>query len=372
MTARRRGRGDDEEATVEIRGPVGAADQRHAPTAGERFHRLGDVRGDDRHARADVEQPLDLLERDRARPDDEHVPAREVEAGHVVALLRCRLRVGPASGLADGVGADDRRVAHHASTLATRAPWRSSLIVSCGPSVDDRERERARPDGRQRQPVERPSRERGEGLVDRRRARCQLRPGRQLAERTERGLLAARPVQGADAPGLEREGEQAVELVRLTALDRVPAGEHDEKVVEEVAVVALVEDVAHGLDLGACDLELVVLQQRRASCVRLLAQDRVELVLEPARLDRAVHSALLRRAGLPPPTPRARRLAGRDRARAGAAADRRVPLRVEGVGGHVVVAEVLPDLVVRPLRERVELDDGVVVVVDLDLADVRP
>ena len=109
--------------------------------------------------------------------------------------------------------------------------------------------------------------ERGEGLVDRLRAPGQLRPGRELAERPESGLLAARPVQGADAPRLERQGEQAVELVRLTALDRVPAGEHDEEVVEEVTVVALVEHVAHGLDLGACDLELVVLQQHgRHAC----------------------------------------------------------------------------------------------------------
>ncbi len=37
----------------------------------------------------------------------------------------------------------------------------------------------------------------------------------------------------------------------------------------------------------------------------------------------------------------------------------------------IVPAEVLPDLVVRPLGERVELDDRLVVVVDLDLADVR-
>ena len=140
--------------------------------------------------------------------------------------------------------------------------------------------------------------ERGESLVDRLRAPGQLRPGRELAERPESGLLAARPVQGADAPRLERQGEQAVELVRLTALDRVPTGEHDEEVVEEVTVVALVEHVAHGLDLGTCDLELVVSSAARASRVRLLAQDRVELVLEPAGLDRAVHSALLGRAGL--------------------------------------------------------------------------
>ena len=37
----------------------------------------------------------------------------------------------------------------------------------------------------------------------------------------------------------------------------------------------------------------------------------------------------------------------------------------------VVLADVVPDLVLLPLGERVQLDDRAVVVVDLDLADVR-
>src|SRR5918996_82447 len=103
----------------------------------------------------------------------------------------------------------------------------------------------------------------------------------------------------------------------------------------------------------------------------MLAEDRLQLVLEPAVLDRAVHAALLRRIRLPPPAAGAVVLAGRDRAGARCAADGGVPLRIERVDGHVVVAQVLPDLALRPLGERVELDDRAVVVVDLDLANVR-
>src|SRR5436190_5687894 len=103
----------------------------------------------------------------------------------------------------------------------------------------------------------------------------------------------------------------------------------------------------------------------------LLAEDGVQLVLEAAGLDRAVDPALLRRVRLPPPATRALLLAGLDRARARSAADRRVALVVERVVRDVVLAHVVPDLVLRPLGERVQLDDRAVVVVDLDLADVR-
>ena len=76
-------------------------------------------------------------------------------------------------------------------------------------------------------------------------------------------------------------------------------------------------------------------------------------------------------SGLPPPAAGARVLARARRAGAGRAADRRVPLGVERVAGHVVLADVVPDLLDRPLGERVQLDEPAVVVVDLDLADVR-
>src|SRR3954468_21316899 len=106
--------------------------------------------------------------------------------------------------------------------------------------------------------------------------------------------------------------------------------------------------------------------------VRSLPDDRVQLVLEPACLDRAVDPALLRRVRLPPPAARARLLAVLDRARARVAADRRVALRVERVRRQAALLDVLAHPTLGPLRERVELDDRAVVVVDLDLADVRP
>src|SRR5262249_29788836 len=104
--------------------------------------------------------------------------------------------------------------------------------------------------------------------------------------------------------------------------------------------------------------------------VVVLAEDRVQLVLEAAGLDGAVDPALLGRVRLPPPAPGARRLARPDRARARRAADRRVALRVERVQRDLALAHVVPDLLLAPLRERVELDDRAVVVVDLHLADV--
>src|SRR4051812_16703890 len=63
------------------------------------------------------------------------------------------------------------------------------------------------------------------------------------------------------------------------------------------------------------------------SAMRLLAQQRVQLVLEAARLDGAVDAALLGRVRLPPPASVARRLARADGPGAGRAADRGVALR---------------------------------------------
>src|SRR5437773_8695391 len=102
----------------------------------------------------------------------------------------------------------------------------------------------------------------------------------------------------------------------------------------------------------------------------LVVEDAFHLVLEAAGLDGAVHPALLGRVLLPPPAPGARVLAGLGGAGAGAAADGGVALGVQRVGGDVVLAQVVPNLVLGPVRQRVELDDPTVVVVQLDLADV--
>src|SRR5712691_3354171 len=83
-----------------------------------------------------------------------------------------------------------------------------------------------------------------------------------------------------------------------------------------------------------------------------------------------MNPALLGSIRLPPPASVARRLARRDRPGARRAADRRVAALVERVRRHAVLARVVPDLVLGPLGERVELHDRAVVVVDLDLADV--
>src|SRR3954451_6919509 len=104
-------------------------------------------------------------------------------------------------------------------------------------------------------------------------------------------------------------------------------------------------------------------------CVR--TENRVQLVLEAAGLDRAVDPALLRCVRLPPPAAGAIGFSRLDGARARSAADRRVALVVQRVVRHDVRAHVVPDFVLRPLGERIELDDRAVVVVDLDLADVR-
>src|SRR4051794_37812776 len=80
--------------------------------------------------------------------------------------------------------------------------------------------------------------------------------------------------------------------------------------------------------------------------------------------------ALLRRVHLPPPAAVPRRLAGRNRPGARLAADRGVAPVVQRVVGDIALTDVLPDLLLRPLGERVELDDRAVIVVDLDLADV--
>src|SRR6478735_8922789 len=107
-----------------------------------------------------------------------------------------------------------------------------------------------------------------------------------------------------------------------------------------------------------------------ASGMRALAEDRVQLVLEAARLDGAVHAALLRGVRLPPPATCPNGLALGDRLRAGRAADRGVALLVERMGRNLILTEVVPDLVLLPLGEWVELHDRAVVVVDLDLPDV--
>src|SRR5205823_14390451 len=94
---------------------------------------------------------------------------------------------------------------------------------------------------------------------------------------------------------------------------------------------------------------------RTVTSLMRFSEQRVQLVLEPAALDRTVDPALLRRVRLPPPAAGARRLARRDRARARRTADRRVAPVVEHVVRDLALAHVVPHLVLGPLRERVQL-----------------
>src|SRR5262245_25825767 len=73
------------------------------------------------------------------------------------------------------------------------------------------------------------------------------------------------------------------------------------------------------------------------SSMRSVSQQSVQLVLESARLDRAVDPALLGRVRLPPPASGTARLVGRDRAGARVAADRAVAAVVELVIGHLAL-----------------------------------
>src|SRR5277367_4388058 len=84
----------------------------------------------------------------------------------------------------------------------------------------------------------------------------------------------------------------------------------------------------------------------------MVADQRVQFVLEPSALDGAVDPAFLRRARLPPPAAGTARGAGLNRPGARSAADRGVALVVERVVRHVALADVIPDLAFSPLGER--------------------
>ena len=73
-----------------------------------------------------------------------------------------------------------------------------------------------------------------------------------------------------------------------------------------------------------------------------------------------VQAALLGRIPLPPPPSRPLVLAGAGGPGAGGAADRGVAAGVEGVAGEVVGADVVPDVLIGPARERGHLGDAAV------------
>src|SRR5665213_1416945 len=107
-----------------------------------------------------------------------------------------------------------------------------------------------------------------------------------------------------------------------------------------------------------------------SALLTVVPDQRAQLVLEPARLDRAVNAALFRCVRLPPPATGAHVLALLRRPCARRAADRGVALVVQRVVRQVVLLHVVPDVFLGPFGEWVELHDRAMVVVDLDLADV--
>src|SRR5205807_587197 len=78
--------------------------------------------------------------------------------------------------------------------------------------------------------------------------------------------------------------------------------------------------------------------------VPVLAEERVQLVLEAAGVDGAVDAALLGCVGLPPPATGAVLLSRLDGPGARRTSDRRVALVLELVVGHVVRPDVVPHL----------------------------
>src|SRR6185437_5422471 len=72
----------------------------------------------------------------------------------------------------------------------------------------------------------------------------------------------------------------------------------------------------------------------------------------------------------PPPAPRALIFPGLDRARARRAADARETAVMQFIVRHLVRGDVVPDLFARPVRQRIELDDTVMLLVDFDFAHI--
>src|SRR5579859_7126817 len=105
--------------------------------------------------------------------------------------------------------------------------------------------------------------------------------------------------------------------------------------------------------------------------VLLVTDQRLGFVLEAAGLDGAVHATLLGRVLFPPPATASGVGAWLHWPRAWRAANRLVALIIQRVVGHVVRPNVVPDLFVGPIRERAQLHQATVVIIQLDLADVR-
>jgi hypothetical protein len=94
-----------------------------------------------------------------------------------------------------------------------------------------------------------------------------------------------------------------------------------------------------------------------------LAQDGVDFMFKTARLNGAVDAALFGGIDFPPPTPCPIVLAWLNGTGARGATDAGVTLVVKRVVRDAILADVIPNLFLRPIRQRIDLDDAAMVVV---------
>src|SRR5262245_60914458 len=94
-------------------------------------------------------------------------------------------------------------------------------------------------------------------------------------------------------------------------------------------------------------------------------------MLESAGFNGTVHATLFRGSLFPPPSSGTMVLPGLHGAGAGRTADAGVTTIIERVVRHIVRTDVVPHLVLSPIGQGVDLDDATMVMVKLDLANVR-
>ena len=227
-----------------------------------------DLRRDHRDDGAAVEQSLRLLQRHRPR----------------------RRRRGTAAARGRGTPCSTAcRPPRRPRFRAARPGGRGARSSSSSPAASERENA---PGPTARSATERSSRpaSAASASVTSRALSARLRPSRQPPVDAQRGLLAARPVEGPHPAALQAELEKLLERLHLA---RRPRPRRSRRRGRRRGAVLRRE---HRLRLGQRDLSRLA---RQSGASLVLSDQRVQLVLEPAGLDRAVDAALLRRVRSP-------------------------------------------------------------------------
>src|SRR5204862_3154526 len=128
------------------------------------------------------------------------------------------------------------------------------------PLGSDRHEVRARPDGLNRERLERLPLERGERLGHRARGAAELPATGKPAIDPERGLLAAGAVQLPQAARLEPELEQLLERLGLLVAELALVDRRDER-REPPAPLVVLDEREHGLRLAERDLARLALER---------------------------------------------------------------------------------------------------------------